>query len=100
MSDDDKDQDPDVGEEEEKPKKKPRVKKEPVDISNIDWNELARNNEVEKQKLPALRAFCKQNSLPVGGNKPALVQRILEHLGAGKDEPEDGNDEGDDEGED
>ena len=37
--------------------------------------------ELLKQSLPALRAQCKEAGLPVSGNKPALVERLVARRG-------------------
>lgn len=55
--------------------------KDQVDISKIDFVHLAKTRGLIKQKLPVLKAFCKQHGLLIKGNKPELVNRILNKLG-------------------
>ncbi|KAH9256937.1 hypothetical protein BASA81_004758 [Batrachochytrium salamandrivorans] len=62
--------------------KKTRIAKElPAEYTELDWPELAKQGLVEKQKLPMLKAFCKQNGLAMTGNKPDFIARVLAHLG-------------------
>lgn len=66
--------------------KKARIAKEPpAEFTELDWPELAKQGLVEKQKLPMLKAYCKQNGLTMTGNKPDFIARVLAHLGGGED---------------
>lgn len=62
------------------PKRK-KVAKEAVDPASVDWVELRnRDGGLESLTVPDLKVYLKNNSLPLGGTKPVLIERIKDHI--------------------
>ena len=57
-----------------------RAKKEPVDVSALDWSALAASGILKKQTVATLKAGCGALGLKLSGKKADLVARIEEHF--------------------
>lgn len=56
-------------------KKKPKV-----DPSNLDWPALLKDDQIKKQTVPTLKAFCSGKGMSTSGKKADLVERITDFL--------------------